>query len=44
MHFNPDQATKVINSSDGGFVVIGPGIQDEQYTRCNGWIMKFAAL
>lgn len=43
-HFRNDQATKVINCSDGGFVVIGPGIQDESNYRSNSWIIKFASL
>jgi hypothetical protein len=43
-NFNNDQITKVINCSDGGFLVIGPGIQDATNTRSNGWIMKFAEL
>ncbi len=43
-HFNNDHAIKVINTSDGGFVVIGPGIQDENNLRSNGWIMKFASM
>jgi len=42
--FNNDQVTKVINCSDGGFVVIGPGIQEATNTRSDGWIMKFAEL
>ncbi len=44
MHFNGDQAIKVINSSDGGIIVIGPGFQDEKYSRSDGWIMKFNNL
>jgi hypothetical protein len=44
MHFNGDSAAKIINCTDGGIIVIGPGIQDEDYTRSNGWIMKFAGL
>lgn len=43
-HCNNDQAVKVINSNDGGIVVIGPGLQDESNTRANGWIMKFSSL
>lgn len=38
------QAAKVINCSDGGFIVVGPGEQDENNTRSDGWIMKFASL
>jgi len=44
MHFNPALAIEVINCLGGGFIVMGPGIKDEQYSRCNGWSMKFAAL
>jgi hypothetical protein len=40
--FHNDHATKVINSSDGGFVVIGPGIQEDDNTRSDGWIIKYA--
>ena len=43
-HFKDDQAIKVINSSDGGIVVIGPGVQDKSNSRANGWIMKFSSL
>lgn len=41
-HFNGDQAVKVINSSDGGVVIIGPGIQQESRFKSNGWLMKLA--
>lgn len=44
MHFNGDQAVKVINTSDGGIVVVGPGLQDEKLSRSNGWIMKFSDI
>ncbi len=44
LRFTNDQASRIINSSDGGFVVIGPGIQDESNSRSDGWIMKFAGL
>ncbi len=43
-HCNNDQAVKVINCNDGGIVVIGPGLQDEENIRANGWIMKFSSL
>ncbi len=42
-HFNSDQAIKVINSSDSGVVVIGPGFR-ESLERCYGWMMKFTEL
>jgi hypothetical protein len=41
--FHNDHATKVINCSDGGFIVIGPGIQEDENTRSDGWIIKFAS-
>ncbi len=41
--FGNDQAARIINSSDGGFVVIGPGQIDEA-TRTEGWIKKFKPL
>ena len=41
-NFNNDHASRIINSSDGGFVVIGPGIQEETNSRSDGWIMKFS--
>ncbi len=44
LRFNNDHASRIINSSDGGFVVIGPGIQEETNTRSDGWIMKFGAF
>ncbi len=43
-HFNNDQVVKVINCSDGGIVLIGPGLQDDSNTRSDGWIMKMASL
>lgn len=42
--FNIDQAADIINSSDGGFVVIGPGAIDRKYGRSDGWIKKFKAF
>ncbi len=42
--FQNDHAAKIINCSDGGFVVIGPGIQEDENIRSDGWIIKFAAL
>ncbi|MDX8337618.1 hypothetical protein SLH46_00395 [Draconibacterium sp. IB214405] len=44
LHFNNDHASRIINSSDGSIIVIGPGIQEESNSRSDGWIMKFAAL
>ncbi len=42
--FQNDRASRIINCSDGGFIVIGPGIQDETNTRSDGLIMKFTGL
>jgi len=42
--FNKDQAVQIINSSDGGFVVIGPGEVDPENNRSDGWIKKFKAF
>ena len=42
--FSDDQAAEIINSSDGGFVVIGPGKIDYANTRSDGWIKKFKAF
>jgi len=42
--FNRDQAVEIINSSDGGFVVIGPGEIDPDYGRSDGWIKKFKSF
>jgi len=39
-----EQASKVINTSDGGFVVIGPGLTERTNPRSDGWIIKFAGL
>lgn len=44
LHFNNDHASRIINSSDGSFVVIGPGIQEESNTRSDGWIIKFGTM
>jgi hypothetical protein len=42
--FNNDQAADIINTSDGGFVVIGPGEIDLDNVRSDGWIKKFKAF
>ncbi len=39
-----EQASKVINTSDGGFVVIGPGLNERTNARSDGWIIKFAEM
>jgi hypothetical protein len=43
-NFNGDQAAGIINTNDGGFVVIGPGKIDPDKTRSDGWIKKFKAF
>lgn len=40
--FNNDHASRIINCSDGGFILIGPGVQEASNTRSDGWIIKFA--
>lgn len=42
--FKGDQAADIINTADGGFVVIGPGPVALDITRSNGWIKKFKAF
>lgn len=42
--FNSDKAAQIINTSDGGFLVIGPGEVDQKIFRSNGWIKKFKAF
>mgnify|MGYP000474701850 FL=1 len=42
--FNGDQAADIINTADGGFVVIGPGPVELNITRSDGWIKKFKAF
>jgi len=42
--FNADKAARLINSSDGGFLVIGPGEVEPNTTRSDGWIKKFKAF
>jgi len=39
-----EQASKIINTSDGGFLVIGPGLTERTNARSDGWIIKFAGL
>ena len=39
-----NQAARIINTSDGGFVVIGPGLHDKLNVRSDGWIIKFSDL
>ena len=42
--FRGDQASGIINTSDGGFVVVGPGLINPEITRSDGWIKKFKAF
>ena len=39
-----DQASKIINTSDGGFVVIGPGLHERINSNTDGWILKFKGI
>lgn len=39
-----EQASKIIPTSDGGFVVIGPGVFQRMNIRSNGWIVKFSGF
>lgn len=43
-NFENDKATKIINCSDGGFIVIGPGEIDLNQRNSDGWIKKFKAF
>ncbi len=43
-NFENDKAVEIINSSDGGFVVVGPGEIDSLQRNSNGWIKKFKAF
>jgi hypothetical protein len=42
--FNNDQGARIINTSDGGFVVVGPGLMDPANNRSNGWIVRFKPM
>ena len=39
--FSGDQASRIINTSDGGFLMIGPGKITEDFRKSAGWIKKF---
>lgn len=39
--FNGDQASRVINTSDGGLLMVGPGKTPPDSRRSIGWIRKF---
>lgn len=39
-----DQANKIINLADGGFVVVGPGNHERINNNSDGWILKFSPL
>ncbi len=39
--FGKDQAARIINSTDGGFIVIGPGKIDAQNGNIEAWIKKY---
>jgi hypothetical protein len=42
--FSGDQASRIINTSDGGFVMVGPGKINPETRKCIGWIKKFKPL
>lgn len=42
--FGGDQASRIINTADGGFLMVGPGRVDPQQSRVTGWIKKFKPL
>lgn len=43
-NFNGDQAANIVNTFDGGFVVVGPGEIDLKRTGSDGWIKKIKAF
>lgn len=42
--FGGDQASRIINTADGGFLMVGPGRVDPLQSRVTGWIKKFKPL
>jgi hypothetical protein len=42
--FGGDQASRIISTADGGFLMVGPGLMDPQITRYSGWIKKYHPL
>ena len=42
--FGGDQASRIINTSDGGFLMVGPGNLNPETRRGAGWIKKFKPL
>lgn len=38
------RACKVLNTKDGGFIVIGPGMNETLNNYSNGWIAKFSGI
>jgi hypothetical protein len=42
--FNGDEASAIINTSDGGFLIIGPGRLNSNLKSSVGWIKKYAFL
>lgn len=42
--FSNDQASRIINTADGGFAVVGPGFTDPGQSRSRGWIVRFKPL
>ena len=42
--FSGDQASRIINTSDNGFLIVGPGNIDREAPRSNGWIRKLKPI
>lgn len=38
--FSGDQASRIINTADNGFLIVGPGNINKEFNRSNGWIRK----
>jgi hypothetical protein len=44
INFANNQASKIICSSDGGCVVVGPGMPDDEITSSAAWIIKYQSF
>lgn len=42
--FSGDQASRIINNADGGFLMVGPGKINPDTRKCLGWIKKFKPM
>ena len=43
-NFHNDKVAAIINASDGGFVIFGPGEIEEKQRNADGWIKKFKEI